>query len=95
MTAMTAAPDGMLGGRTTHRRGATGILLAGMEAKLLRADGTEAAVGEPGELYLRGGNVAMGYWGAEFARATRETFLPDGWLRTGDIFRVDEHGNFL
>lgn len=43
---------------------------------------TDVAPGEPGELYVRGGNVALGYLNNE--NATREAFLPGGWLRTGD-----------
>lgn len=42
---------------------------------------------------LEGGNIALGYWKDE--KATNETFLPDGWLHTGDRFRVDENGFFL
>lgn len=64
-----------------------------MQARLLRADGADAGPGDPGELLVRGGNIALGYW--RNARASAETFLPGGWLRSGDIFRVDEHGNFL
>jgi long-subunit acyl-CoA synthetase (AMP-forming) len=45
-----------------------------------------------GELYLRGGNVVMGYWHNE--KATKETFTEDGWLKTGDRFRVDKNQNF-
>jgi long-subunit acyl-CoA synthetase (AMP-forming) len=67
--------------------------LPGQEARIVRDSGSEADVGEVGELYLRGGNIAMGYWNNE--KATREIFLKDGWLRTGDRFKVDEDGNFL
>ena len=73
--------------------GSTGILVPGQEARIVREDGTEADVDEPGELYLRGKNVALGYWDNE--KATRETFVEDGWLRTGDGFKVDKDGNFL
>jgi len=54
---------------------------------------TEADCGanEPGELWLRSPNIAIGYWNNP--KANRETFV-DGWLRTGDRFRVDEGGNF-
>lgn len=38
--------------------------------------------GEVGELYVKGGNVAMGYWNNE--ASTKEAFLTGGWLRTGD-----------
>ena len=63
-----------------------------MEARILRDDGSEAAWNEPGHLYLKGANVAMGYW--KNSKATQETFI-DGWLRTGDMFHVDKDGNFL
>ena len=65
----------------------------GSEARIVREDGTDAAPNEPGEIYLRGGNVALGYWNNE--TATRGAFLPDGWLRTGDRFRADTEGRFL
>jgi long-subunit acyl-CoA synthetase (AMP-forming) len=68
------------------------VLLPGMEARILRDDGTDADIDEVGELYLRGGIIALGYWGDE--EATTKTFV-DGWLRTGDRFRVDKEGNFL
>ena len=64
-----------------------------MEARILRDDGTDVDFGEPGELYLRGKNVVMGYW--NHSEATRETFLPGGWLRTGDRFMADAEGRFL
>jgi long-chain acyl-CoA synthetase len=42
-----------------------------------------------GELLIRGANVVMGYWGRP--EATAETFQ-NGWLRTGDLARIDEDG---
>ncbi|HYW02357.1 MAG TPA: AMP-binding protein [Gammaproteobacteria bacterium] len=42
-----------------------------------------------GELLIRGGNVVSGYWNKPDANAA--TFL-DGWLHTGDMARIDEHG---
>lgn len=62
-----------------------------MEARILRDDGTHAEVNEPGELWLRSGSIALGYWNNE--EANKETFI-DGWLRTGDRFSVDEDGVF-
>ncbi|KAJ3966825.1 hypothetical protein EV361DRAFT_808367 [Lentinula raphanica] len=78
--------------------GSTGILLPGMQARLVREDGTEADYNEVGELWLKGGNVARGYWGNE--KATREGFVDDErgegrWLRTGDRFSVNEDGCFF
>lgn len=61
-----------------------------MEGKIVRDDGTEADINEPGELWVRGGNIALGYWGND--KATKECFVEDGWLRTGDKLRVDADG---
>lgn len=58
-----------------------------MEARIVREDGSEAGYNEPGELWLRGMNVALGYY--KNPKATGETFV-DGWLHTGDKFKVDE-----
>ena len=57
----------------------------------MRDDGTDANINEPGELWLRGDNVALGYWNNE--KASKETFV-DGWVHTGDKFYVDAGGNF-
>jgi long-chain acyl-CoA synthetase len=46
-------------------------------------------LGEPGELQVKGPQVMVGYYGDP--EATREAFA-DGWLRTGDIGRMDEDG---
>jgi len=73
-------------------RGSAGILLSGLKGRIVREDGTDASVNEPGELLLNGPNIALGYWKNE--KATRDTFR-DGWLYTGDHFRVDEDGFFL
>lgn len=81
-----------LGGRIKPDPESCGILLPGYEARLLRADGSEADFDEPGLLLLRSPGVALGYWNNE--KATKETFLPDGWLNTGDSLRVDREGRF-
>jgi len=73
--------------------GFTGILLPNMKARILREDGSDADYDEPGELYLWGGNISLGYHNN--STATRQTFLPGGWLRTGDRFRVDRIGRFF
>ena len=71
--------------------GSTGVLIPGMEARIMRDDGTDTNLNEPGELWLRGDNVALGYWNNE--KASRETFV-DGWVHTGDKFYVDADSNF-
>lgn len=81
---------GILGGQITHKPGSIGILLPGMEAKLLREDGiTPCDINEPGELHLKSGCIALGYW--KNKEETKKTFA-DGWLKTGDRLRVDKEG---
>jgi acyl-CoA synthetase (AMP-forming)/AMP-acid ligase II len=46
--------------------------------------------GEVGELLISGPQVMLGYW--RNPAATAETIRPDGWLRSGDIARMDEDG---
>ncbi|KAG1855347.1 hypothetical protein DFJ58DRAFT_906090 [Suillus subalutaceus] len=84
--AMTPIP-GMLNGRAKYKPGSAGILLPGVEARVVRPDGSLAGPNEAGELLVRGGSVALGYKGND--KATRETFV-DGWVRTGDQIRIDE-----
>ena len=54
------------------------------------AEEREAAVGEVGELWVRGPAVTPGYWNRP--EATHAAFAEGGWLRTGDAVRVDEEG---
>jgi acyl-CoA synthetase (AMP-forming)/AMP-acid ligase II len=67
------------GDQPEHRRGSFGKPVPGLEAKLVE-----------GELWLRGPGLMEGYYGRERS----ETFTPDGWYRTGDLFRTDEDGFF-
>jgi acyl-CoA synthetase (AMP-forming)/AMP-acid ligase II len=50
---------------------------------------TVLPIGETGELWASGPQVVKGYWNNP--EATRQTFV-DGWVRTGDIARLDEEG---
>ncbi|KAH9933123.1 acetyl-CoA synthetase-like protein [Epithele typhae] len=89
VSATRACPESKFGG---PRPGSTGVLLPGVEARIVRDDGTLAGADEPGELWLRGDIIALGYW--RNPKATAETFV-DGWLRTGDRFRVDRDQHFF
>jgi long-chain acyl-CoA synthetase len=57
--------------------------------KIVDANRKELPTGEVGELWVKGPSVVSGYW--QNLQATAETF-GDGWLRTGDIARLDEAG---
>ena len=63
------------------------ILHANVEIKIMALDGfSELPDGEQGELWIRGPNVAKGYW--RNVKATEEAFTNDRWLRTGDLARI-------
>lgn len=80
---------GMLNGHAKNKPGSVGILVPGVEARIVRPDGSLANQNEAGEIHVRGPTVALGYKGND--EATRETFV-DGWVRTGDQLRIDEDG---
>jgi long-subunit acyl-CoA synthetase (AMP-forming) len=52
--------------------------------------GVEVRLEPDGELLLRGGNVAAGYY--KDPQQTAETFDDDGWLHTGDVAQIDDDG---
>ncbi|KAF2095601.1 acetyl-CoA synthetase-like protein [Rhizodiscina lignyota] len=63
--------------------GSVGMLMPNVELLLLDDDGKEVPEGQPGEIFVRGPNICLGYWKNE--RATTESLSPDGWLKTGDV----------
>jgi long-chain acyl-CoA synthetase len=66
-----------------------GVPAATGEIKIAGEDGNELARGEVGELWYKGPVVARGYW--RNPEATAATFI-DGWVKTGDLARMDEEG---
>jgi long-chain acyl-CoA synthetase len=75
--------------------GSIGVSLPGTELRVAQLDdvATEAPVGTPGELMVRGPIVMQGYFGRP--DATSETIEPDGWLHTGDVAYADDTGHFF
>lgn len=74
-----------------RRPGAIGFPLPGISARVITADGKAAAVGEVGEIQLKGPNIFQGYWRRE--DATSAAFM-DGYFRTGDLATVSEDRYF-
>jgi long-chain acyl-CoA synthetase len=66
-----------------------GMVLPGVEVRLVDEAGDEVEDGDAGEIVIRGPNVFAGYW-----RRPEETraSLRDGWLRTGDVAYRDDDG---
>ncbi len=71
------------------RAGSTGKAFFHTDVKVVDEDGRDVADGEPGEVYVRGPHVMVGYWNRP--DATEESIV-DGWLRTGDIAMRDADG---
>ncbi len=69
----------------------SGVALPGLECRIAGRDGAALPPGGEGEVWLRGEQIMAGYWA--HPDATAATVDSEGWLRTGDIGRVDDHGN--
>ncbi|HDL8569685.1 TPA: long-chain-fatty-acid--CoA ligase FadD [Yersinia enterocolitica] len=72
-----------------HYSGSIGLPVPSTDVRLVDDEGNDVAMGEPGELWVRGPQVMLGYW--QRPDATDEV-LKDGWLATGDIATIDEQG---
>ncbi len=70
--------------------GSIGLPLPSTEVMIAGDDGNPLPIGEVGEICIKGPQVMEGYW--QRPAETAEVMLPGGWLRTGDIGRMDEHG---
>ncbi len=66
-----------------------GVPIPDTEIRIVNVDtGEDAPFGETGELWIRGPQIMKGYW------RTPGKGLEDGWLKTGDIAKMDEDGYF-
>jgi long-chain acyl-CoA synthetase len=72
-----------------RRPGSIGLPI-GNQVRIVGDDGRERAVGERGEIWLRGDNVMLGYLGNP--QATAAAIDAEGWLKTGDLAYRDADG---
>ena len=89
---MTEASPGVLLLRpddSVRKAGSAGTPMFFTDVRVVTPDGTDAAVGEPGEVVVRGPNVMAGYW--QRPDETART-LDGAWLHSGDIATVDDEG---
>ena len=70
--------------------GTTGLPLPGTDLKLLDDSGDEVALGEAGEVCVKGPQVMRGYWNQPEANAA--AFTADGYFRTGDVGVITPEG---
>jgi benzoate-CoA ligase family protein len=73
------------------RRGSSGQIVPGFEARLVDDDGQPVPTGTVGQLLIKGETLAPYYWNR--LERTRATMLGE-WVRTGDMFRQDADGYF-
>jgi long-chain acyl-CoA synthetase len=73
-----------------HFNGAIGLPLPSTDIAIRDDDGRDLKLGEAGELCIKGPQVMAGYWNRP--DETAKVMTADGFLRTGDIARVDERG---
>jgi acyl-CoA synthetase (AMP-forming)/AMP-acid ligase II len=68
----------------------SGRAMPGVEIRIADSSGDPVALGETGEILIRGYNVMQGYFGQQ--ETTFETIDGEGWLHTGDLGTLDERG---
>jgi long-chain acyl-CoA synthetase len=73
-----------------ERIGTVGIAVPETECRVIDEQGSVLAVGEAGELCVRGPQVMKGYWMRP--EATAEVIDAEGWFKTGDIAVIDADG---
>jgi long-chain acyl-CoA synthetase len=72
--------------------GTIGLPVPSTDVMIVGDDGNDLPLGEVGEICIKGPQVMEGYW--QRPKDTAEVMLPGGWLRTGDVGRMDEDGFF-
>ncbi|MCH7344581.1 malonyl-CoA synthase [Pelomonas sp. CA6] len=70
--------------------GTVGLPLPGVGLRIVDDAGQPCARDEIGHIQVRGPNVFAGYW--RMPEKTAEEFSADGWFKTGDVGKMDEHG---
>jgi long-chain acyl-CoA synthetase len=89
MTETNAYGPGNSGDDYVRKPTSAGRVVPVVEVRVTDPDGNPRPAGEVGEIWFRGPHLIRGYWNRP--EATAET-LVDGWLRTGDLGRVDDEG---
>ncbi|MFZ4874686.1 long-chain-fatty-acid--CoA ligase [Janthinobacterium sp. Mn2066] len=74
----------------TEFTGTIGLPIPSTEVIIVNDDGVEVALGEPGEIAVKGPQVMAGYW--QRPDETAKSMTPDGFFKTGDVGIMDERG---
>jgi long-chain acyl-CoA synthetase len=90
MTETSAAVTGNSAEDYERRPDSCGPAVPVCDLKIVNPEGETLPVGEVGELWAKGPNIVIGYWNKP--TETAQTFTADGWVKTGDLARLDEEG---
>jgi long-chain acyl-CoA synthetase len=90
MTETSAAVTGNSAEDYEHRPDSCGPAVPVCDLKIVNPEGETLPVGEVGELWAKGPNIVIRYWNKP--AETAQTFTADGWVKTGDLARLDEEG---
>jgi acyl-CoA synthetase (AMP-forming)/AMP-acid ligase II len=90
MTETAGAFAQCVGADFLRKRTAAGRVLPLVDVRIMGDDGQERALGDSGEIQVRGAMVMSGYWNRDADNAT--AFAEGGWLRTGDVGYMDDEG---
>jgi long-chain acyl-CoA synthetase len=77
---------------STEFTGSIGVPLPSTSMKCIDDDGNEVALGQPGEIAIKGPQVMAGYW--QRPDETAKVMTADGYFKSGDIGVMDERGYF-
>jgi long-chain acyl-CoA synthetase len=89
MTETNAYGPGNIGDDYLRKPRSCGRVVPIVELRVTDPEGRVLGPDQVGEIWFRGPNLIRGYWGKP--EATAETIV-EGWLRSGDIGRIDEEG---
>ena len=85
------SPVGTINRLDEEYNGSVGLPISSTEIAIKDDGGSDLGINEIGEICLRGPQVMRGYWNRQ--DETAKVMLPGGWLRTGDIGRMDKTGH--
>jgi long-chain acyl-CoA synthetase len=70
--------------------GTIGLPLPGVDVRIIDDEGHDVAIGESGEIAIRGAIVMAGYW--QNPAETQKVMTPDGFFKSGDVGIMDARG---
>jgi long-chain acyl-CoA synthetase len=90
MTETTGTVAMAMGREFLRKRASSGRVMPIVDVRIVGEDGTILPAGAVGEIHVRGATVMQRYWGQP--AETADVLDAEGWLKTGDVGRIDDEG---